>query len=112
MKLITAVIQPFTLGDVREALTAVGVSGITMTDAQGAGRQIASVEYYRGTRYSSAFVQKVKVEVLVTDEQEDAAIDAILRAAYTGDVGDGKIWVSDVSRVVRVRTGERDDEAI
>lgn len=112
MKLITAVVQPFTLGRVREALAEVGVHGITVTEAQGAGRQIASVEYYRGAKYSSAFVQKVKIEVLVTDEQELEALQAIVDGAYTGEVGDGKVWVSEVSRVVRVRTGETGERAI
>lgn len=112
MKLITAVVKPFTLTDIREALDAAGVAGITVTEAQGAGRQIASVEYYRGAKYSSAFVHKVKIEVLVADEQEAAAVDAIVKAAYTGEVGDGKVWVTDVSRVIRVRTGEEGDAAV
>ncbi|KAA8746776.1 P-II family nitrogen regulator [Corynebacterium tuscaniense] len=112
MKLVTAVVQPFTLGDIRHALSEAGVKGITVTEAQGAGRQMASVEYYRGARYTSNFVQKVKVEVLVTDSQEDAAVNAILNAAHTGEVGDGKIWVTEVTRAVRVRTGEEDDAAI
>ena len=88
------------------------MKGITVTEVQGAGRQMASVEYYRGARYTSNFVQKVKVEVLVTDDQEDAAVNAILNAAHTGEVGDGKIWVTEVTRAVRVRTGEEDDAAI
>ena len=112
MKLVTAVVQPFTLADIRQALSEAGVKGITVTEAQGAGRQMASVEYYRGARYSSNFVQKVKIEVLVTDVQEAAAVNAILKAARTGEVGDGKIWVTEVTRVVRVRTGEKDDAAI
>lgn len=112
MKLVTAVVQPFTLADIRQALSEAGVKGITVIEAQGAGRQMASVEYYRGARYSSNFVQKVKIEVLVTDAQEDAAVNAILKAARTGEVGDGKIWVTEVTRVVRVRTGEKDDAAI
>lgn len=112
MKLVAAVVQPFTLADIRQALSEAGVKGITVIEAQGAGRQMASVEYYRGARYSSNFVQKVKIEVLVTDAQEDAAVNAILKAARTGEVGDGKIWVTEVTRVVRVRTGEKDDAAI
>ena len=112
MKLVTAVVQPFTLADIRQALSEAGVKGITVIEAQGAGRQMASVEYYRGARYSSNFVQKVKIEVLVTDAQEDAVVNAILKAARTGEVGDGKIWVTEVTRVVRVRTGEKDDAAI
>lgn len=112
MKLITAVVKPFTVSDIREALDGVGVHGITVTEAQGAGRQIASVEYYRGAKYSSAFVTKAKIEVLVTDEQADDALDAIVGAAYTGEIGDGKVWVSDVCKVIRVRTGETDHDAI
>ncbi|WP_291313078.1 P-II family nitrogen regulator [Corynebacterium sp. UBA2622] len=112
MKLITAVVKPFTLSDVLDALEAEGVRGITVTEAQGSGRQPASVEYYRGAQYSSEFVARAKIEVLVSDDQEQRAVDAIVRAAYTGEVGDGKVWVSDVSRVVRVRTGETDDDAI
>lgn len=112
MKLITAVVKPFTLSDVRAALEAVGVHGITVTEAQGAGRQSAAVEYYRGAKYSSSFVAKVKIEVLVTEAQEADALDAIVAAARTGEVGDGKVWVSEVSRVIRVRTGEADEAAI
>ncbi len=97
MKLVTAVVQPFTLGDIRQALSEAGVKGITVTEAQGAGRQMASVEYYRGARYTSNFVQKVKIEVLVTDDQEETAVNAILNAAHTGEVGDGKIWVTEVT---------------
>lgn len=112
MKLITAVIKPFTLEDVVVALEAAGIQGITITEAQGRGRQRASVEFYRGAQYSSPYVAKLKLEVVVTDSQEDAAVDAILRSAYTGEVGDGKIWVSSVERVIRVRTGETDEDAI
>lgn len=89
-----------------------GVQGITVTEAQGRGRQRASVEYYRGARYSSPYVAKLKLEVVVTDTQLDAAINAILGAAYTGEVGDGKIWVSPVERVIRVRARETDEQAI
>lgn len=112
MKLITAVVKPFTLESVIAALEEAGVQGITVTEAQGRGRQRASVEYYRGARYSSPYVAKLKLEVVVTDTQLDAAINAILGAAYTGEVGDGKIWVSPVERVIRVRTGETDEQAI
>lgn len=112
MKLITAVIKPFALSAVNTALEGAGVQGITVTEAQGRGRQHASVEYYRGARYSSPFVAKLRIEVVVTDDQLDGAIDAILRTAYTGEVGDGKIWVTPVERVVRVRTGETDEHAI
>lgn len=112
MKLITAVIKPFTVSDVIDALEAAGICGVTLTEAQGRGRQLASVEYYRGAQYSSPFVSKAKVEVLVTDDMVDTALDALTRAAYTGEVGDGKVWVTHVERVVRVRTGEKDDAAI
>lgn len=112
MKLITAVVKPFTLSDVIEALEATGVQGITVTEAQGRGRQRASVEYYRGAKYSSPYVAKLKIEVVVNDDQVDAVADAIVKAAYTGEVGDGKIWVTNVERVIRVRTGETDEAAI
>ncbi|WKD57434.1 Nitrogen regulatory protein P-II [Corynebacterium capitovis DSM 44611] len=112
MKLITAVVKPFTLSDVLSALEGEGIHGITVTEAQGRGRQPVSVEYYRGAQYSSAFVTKIKIEVLVTDQQEQRALEAIVRAARTGEVGDGKVWVIPVERVVRVRTGETDDNAV
>ncbi|QPK82615.1 P-II family nitrogen regulator [Corynebacterium qintianiae] len=112
MKLITAVVKPFTLSDVMEALESIGVCGITVTEAQGRGRQGANVEYYRGAKYSSPFVAKVKIEVLVTDSQVEGAVDTLVRSAYTGEVGDGKVWVTAVEGVVRVRTGETDDDAI
>lgn len=112
MKLITAVIKPFTLEDIVVALEAAGVQGITVTEAQGRGRQRAGVEFYRGAQYSSPYVAKIKLEIVVTDEQVDAAVEAILGAACTGEVGDGKIWVAPVERVIRVRTGETDEAAI
>lgn len=112
MKLVTAVIKPFTLEDVVVALEAASIQGITVTEAQGRGRQRAGVEFYRGAQYSSPYVAKIKLEIVVTDEQEDAAVEAILGSACTGEVGDGKIWVSPVERVVRVRTGETDEDAI
>lgn len=112
MKLITAVVKPFTISDIQEALEEIGVCGITVSEAQGRGRQGGNVEYYRGAKYSSPFVAKAKVEVLVTDDQVDAAVDTLVRSAHTGEVGDGKVWVTAVERVVRVRTGETDDEAI
>lgn len=112
MKLIIAVIKPFTLEDVVVALEAAGIQGITVTEAQGRGRQRAGVEFYRGAQYSSPYVAKIKLEIVVTDEQEDAAVEAILDSACTGEVGDGKIWVAPVERVIRVRTGETDEAAI
>lgn len=112
MKLVTAIIKPFTLEDVVVALENAGIQGITITEAQGRGRQRAGVEFYRGAQYSSPYVAKLKLEVLVTDAQEAAAVDAILGAAHTGEVGDGKIWVSQVEHAIRVRTGETDEDAI
>ena len=112
MKLITAVVKPFTVIYIMEALEEIGVCGITVTDAQGRGRQGGNVEYYRGAKYSSPFVAKAKVEVLVTDEQVDVAVDTLVKSAYTGEVGDGKVWVSEVSEVVRIRTGETGDDAL
>ncbi|MCT1491525.1 P-II family nitrogen regulator [Corynebacterium sanguinis] len=112
MKLITAVVKPFTVIYIMEALEEIGVCGITVTDAQGRGRQGGNVEYYRGAKYSSPFVAKAKVEVLVTDEQVDVAVDSLVKSAYTGEVGDGKVWVTSIDNVVRVRTGEKDDQAI
>ncbi|MDY5786416.1 MULTISPECIES: P-II family nitrogen regulator [unclassified Corynebacterium] len=112
MKLITAVVKPFTLTNIIEALEEIGVQGITVTEAQGRGRQGAQVEYYRGAKYSSPFVSKAKLEAVVTDAQLDEAIDTIVRTAYTGEIGDGKVWVTAVERAVRVRTKETGDAAI
>lgn len=112
MKLVTAVIKPFTLSDIREALEALDVGGLTVTEVQGYGQQRGHSEVYRGAEYATDFVPKVKLEVLVTDAQVDDVIDAVVRAAYTGKMGDGKVWVSSVERVVRVRTGEHDEAAL
>ena len=112
MKLITAVIKPFKLDDVKAALQAFGVHGLTITEASGYGRQRGHTEVYRGAEYSVDFVPKVKVEVLVEEEAVDATVAAIVSAARTGKIGDGKVWVSPVDSVVRVRTGERDAAAI
>ncbi|AJE33523.1 nitrogen regulatory protein P-II [Corynebacterium humireducens NBRC 106098 = DSM 45392] len=112
MKLVTAVIKPFTLSDIRDALEALDVGGLTVTEVQGYGRQRGHSEVYRGAEYATDFVPKVKIEALVTDAQVDDVIDAITRAAYTGKMGDGKVWVSSVERVVRVRTGEHDEAAL
>lgn len=112
MKLIVAVIKPFRLNEVKEALTAVGVQGMTLTEAQGFGRQRGHVEVYRGAEYEVDFVPKLRVEVLVDDAQADEALDAIVKTAATGKIGDGKVWVVPVETVVRVRTGERDRDAI
>lgn len=112
MKLITAVVKPFTVNDIIEALEGVGIYGMTVTEAQGRGRQRTRVEYYRGAQYSSPFVNKAKLELLVTDEQLETALETLSKAACTGEVGDGKIWITQVEGALRVRTGERDDSAI
>ena len=112
MKLISAVIKPFTLTDVREAVERAGATGLTFSEVQGYGRQRGHTEVYRGAEYSVDFVPKVKVEVLVEEEAVDATVAAIVSAARTGKIGDGKVWVSPVDSVVRVRTGERDAAAI
>lgn len=112
MKLITAVIKPFKLDDVREALTSIGVSGLTVTEVKGFGRQKGHTELYRGAEYVVDFLPKVKVEVAVPSAQVDALIDAITKAAHTGKIGDGKIFVSDLTQVVRIRTGETGEDAI
>jgi nitrogen regulatory protein P-II 1 len=112
MKQITAVIKPFKLDEVREALGQVGVSGLTVTEVKGFGRQRGHTELYRGAEYVVDFLPKVKIEVVVTDEGLDAAIEAIIGAAKTGRIGDGKIFVTAVEQVIRIRTGEVDNEAI
>lgn len=112
MKLVTAIIKPFKLEQVREALTALDVSGVTVTEVKGFGRQKGQTEVYRGAEYQINFLPKVKVEVLITSDAEDAVVDAIREAAGSGKIGDGKIFVTDVGRVVRIRTGETDDEAL
>ncbi len=112
MKLVTAIIKPFALGDVRAALEALGVLGMTVSEVQGYGRQKGHTEVYRGAEYAVDFVPKVKVEVLVDDGQVDKVVDAVLQAARTGKIGDGKVWVIPVETVVRVRTGERGADAV
>ena len=112
MKLVTAIIKPFKLDEVREALSAIGVSGITVTEVKGFGRQKGHTELYRGAEYVVDFLPKVKVEVVVADKMLDQAIDAIVKAARTGKIGDGKIFVSKVDQVLRIRTGETDEAAI
>ena len=112
MKLVTAIIKPFKLDDVREALSDIGVSGITVTEVKGFGRQKGHTELYRGAEYVVDFLPKLKVEVVVADEQVDAALEAIQKAAKTGKIGDGKIIVLDVSNVVRIRTGETGPAAV
>jgi nitrogen regulatory protein P-II 1 len=112
MKLITAIVQPFTVTDIRTALDEAGVHGLTFSEAQGYGRQKGHTEVYRGAEYEVAFVPKARVDVVVDDEHVDVVVAAIIGAARTGKIGDGKIWVTPVEQLVRVRTGERDFEAL
>src|SRR3954454_23639306 len=112
MKLVTAVIKPFKLDDVRGALEKLGVHGMTVTEASGYGRQRGHTEVYRGAEYVVDLVPKVRLEVLIDSADTEAVIDAIIAAAQTGKIGDGKVWVTPVEGVVRVRTGERDVEAL
>jgi nitrogen regulatory protein P-II 1 len=112
MKLVTAVVKPFKLDEVKVALTKLGVSGMTVTQARGFGRQGGHIEIYRGREYEFDFIDKIQIEVACTDEQLDAVIDAIVASARTGTVGDGKVWVTDIVRVVRVRTDERGPDAL
>ena len=112
MKLVTAIIKPFKLDDVREALSEIGVQGITVTEVKGFGRQKGHTELYRGAEYVVDFLPKVKVEVVIPDKLLDGAIDAIIKAARTGKIGDGKIFVSDVLDVIRIRTGETGPQAV
>jgi nitrogen regulatory protein P-II 1 len=112
MKKVEAIIKPFKLEDVREALSEVGITGMTATEVKGFGRQKGHTELYRGAEYVVDFLPKVKLELVVADDQVDACIDAITNAARTGKIGDGKIFVSSVDRVIRIRTGEEDEAAI
>ena len=112
MKLISAIIKPFELDDVRAALSELGVSGMTVTEVKGFGRQRGHTELYRGAEYVVDFVPKTRIEVAVKDALVDQVIEAIVGAARTGKVGDGKIFVSDLERAIRIRTGEADDQAL
>ena len=112
MKLITAIIKPFKLDDVREALSEIGVQGITVTEVKGFGRQKGHTELYRGAEYVVDFLPKVKIEVAVADDMMDQVIESISKAANTGKIGDGKIFVYDLERAVRIRTGESGPEAV
>ena len=112
MKLVTAIIKPFKLDEVREALSGIGVQGITVTEVKGFGRQKGHTELYRGAEYVVDFLPKVKIEVVVKTDDVDRCVDAIVRAARTGKIGDGKIFVTSVERVVRIRTGEEDETAV
>ena len=112
MKLITAIIKPFKLDDVRAALSEIGISGMTVTEVKGFGRQKGHTEIYRGSEYVVDFLPKIKIEVVVADDQLQPALDAIAGAARTGRIGDGKIFISDVIDVMRIRTGETGPAAI
>jgi nitrogen regulatory protein P-II 1 len=112
MKLITAIVKPFKVSDVRDALRDIGVLGLTVSDAQGYGRQRGHTEVYRGAEYQIDFVAKIRMEILTDDDHAAHIIETIVSAARTGKIGDGKVWVQDVEEVVRVRTGERGPEAI
>ncbi len=112
MKLVTAIIKPFKLDDVREALSEIGVQGITVTEVKGFGRQKGHTELYRGAEYVVDFLPKVKLEVVVATELLDQVIESISNAANTGKIGDGKIFVSNIEQIIRIRTGETDEDAI
>ena len=112
MKMVTAIIKPFVLEDVKGALEQLGVLGMTVSEVQGYGRQKGHTEVYRGAEYSVDFVPKVRVEVVADDALADKVVDAVVEAARTGKIGDGKVWVSPVDSVIRVRTGERGSDAV
>ena len=112
MKMINAIIKPFKLDDVREALSEIGVQGITVTEVKGFGRQKGHTELYRGAEYVVDFLPKLNIEVAVTDSTLDQTIETITKAANTGKIGDGKIFVTDIAQAIRIRTGESGDEAI
>jgi len=112
MKLVTAIVKPFKLDEVREALGDLGVAGVTVTEVKGFGRQKGHTELYRGAEYVVDFLPKVKLEIALTDEMVDGAVDAITKAAQTGKIGDGKIFISTLEDVIRIRTGETGAEAV
>jgi len=112
MKKLECIIRPFKLEDVKEALNSLGISGMTVTEVKGFGRQKGHAELYRGSEYTIEFLPKLKIEIVVTDDVVDAAVEAILQAANTGKIGDGKIFVIPVEEAIRIRTGERGDGAI
>ena len=112
MKKIEAIIKPFKMDDVREALSAIGITGMTLSEVKGFGRQKGHTELYRGAEYQVDFLPKIKLEIVVSNEVVDQCVDAILSAANTKKIGDGKIFITDVERVVRIRTGEENDSAI
>lgn len=112
MKLITAIVKPFKLDQVREALADVGVTGLTVTDVKGFGRQKGHTEVYRGAEYIVDFLPKIKIEAVVSDDLTERAVEAVVNAARTGRIGDGKIFVQPIEQVIRIRTGETGDEAV
>jgi nitrogen regulatory protein PII len=112
VKLVTAIIKPFKLDDVKAALEAAGVQGLTVSDVQGFGRQAGHTEVYRGAEYTVEFLPKVKIEVVVAHGEELRVAEAIMESARTGKIGDGKIWVTDLDGLIRIRTGERDEDAV
>ena len=112
MKLVIAIIKPFKLDEVREALTAAGVQGMTVSEVKGFGRQKGQTEIYRGAEYTTNMVPKIKIEVVVTDEQVASVVETIQQTAHTGSIGDGKIFVAEVSSAVRIRTGETNETAL
>lgn len=112
MKLITAIIKPFKLEEVRQNLTDIGLQGMTVTEVKGYGRQKGHTEIYRGAEYAVSFLPKIKIEVVVSSAQVDKAVEAIVKAAKTGQIGDGKIFVSSIEHTLRIRTGESDDAAL
>ncbi|MGZ4677518.1 MAG: P-II family nitrogen regulator [Acidimicrobiia bacterium] len=112
MKLVTAIVKPFRLDEVKDALKAHGVQGLTVSEVQGFGRQRGHTEVYRGTEYQVDFVPKVRIEIVVDDDQADAVVDTIVEAARTGKIGDGKVWTTTVDSIVRVRTGEAGPDAL
>ena len=112
MKMVTAIIKPFKLDDVREALSEVGVTGITVAEVKGFGRQKGHTELYRGAEYVVDFLPKLKLDIAVGDDQVDQVVDAIMQSAVTGKIGDGKIFIRDLDRVIRLRTGEMDEDAL
>jgi nitrogen regulatory protein P-II 1 len=112
VKLVTAILKPHRLDEVKEALREIGVNGLTTTDVEGFGRQRGHTEVYRGAEYQVDFVPKVKVEVLVADDEVQGVVDAVVKAARTGKIGDGKLWVTEAEQVIRIRTGERGPDAV
>ena len=112
MKLVTAFVKPFTLNDIKQALEQIGVHGMTVTETQGFGQQKGHTEVYRGAEYAVDFVPKIRIEIVTTDDRAEEAVTAIVDAARTGKIGDGKVWVTTVDEIIRVRTGERGTDAV